>query len=129
MTDQNTVSKGARIGGWILTALPVLMLLFAGVSKLHPSPEMQKNLAQTGLSVDLAFKIGIVEIACAIIYLIPLTSVLGAILVTGFLGGATFATAEHAPQMIAFPVVLGIFAWGGLFLRDRRIRALIPLRS
>jgi len=129
MTDQNSVSKGARIGGWILTLLPALMMLFAGASKLHPTPDMMKQMEKSGMTADVAFKIGIVELACTIIYLIPRTSVLGAILLTGFLGGATFANVEHAPPMTPIVVVLGVLFWGGLFLRDRRIRALIPLRS
>jgi hypothetical protein len=72
--------------------------------------------------------IGVAELACALLCLIPRTSVLGAILVTGVLGGAV-ATHVRVEGAFAAPVVLGVIAWGGLFLRDERIRALLPLRK
>jgi hypothetical protein len=73
--------------------------------------------------------IGLIEIACSIIYLVPRTSVLSAILLTGLLGGATATNVRIGDPGFVGPVSVGIFAWGGLFLRDERLRPLIPLRS
>jgi hypothetical protein len=72
--------------------------------------------------------LGVVELACALLYVMPRTSVLGAILMTGYLGGAV-ATHVRVGDAFAAPLVLGVIAWGGLFLRDERIRALLPLRK
>jgi hypothetical protein len=72
--------------------------------------------------------IGILELFCVVVYLIPQTSVLGAILMTGLLGGATLTGLRAGDPTFPIPVVLGMMAWGGLFLRDVRLRALIPLR-
>ena len=73
-------------------------------------------------------RVGILELVCTIVYAIPRMSILGAILLTGYLGGAT-ATHVHISDPFFMPVVLGVLVWGGLFLRDGRLRALIPLRS
>ncbi|HEY6225817.1 MAG TPA: DoxX family protein, partial [Verrucomicrobiae bacterium] len=78
--------------------------------------------------LNLAFGLGIVELTCTILYLIPQTAVLGAILLTGYLGGAIASTLRVGDGFIP-TVIMGIFLWGGLFLRDPRIRALIPLRN
>ena len=128
MTDQNTVSKGACIGGWIMGGLPAALLIFSAIIKLHPPKEMADQMVRSGMSLDLAFKLGIVEMACAIIYLIPRTSVLGAILATGYMGGATYANVQMGGPGFLATVLIGVLFWGGLFLRDRRIRAMIPLR-
>ena len=74
------------------------------------------------------FGLGLLEFACAVIYLIPRTSVLGAILVTGYLGGAILTGLRVGDSVLA-PAILGVLAWGGLFLRDTRLRALIPFRT
>jgi hypothetical protein len=121
------VSKGALWTGYVMSALPVLALLMSGVMKLmKPAPVLQ-GFAHFGYQDGAIIPLGILEIACTIIYLIPQTSVLGAILVTGYLGGAvatTFRVGDgYAPQ-----VILGVLVWGGLFMRDPRMRALIPIR-
>jgi DoxX-like protein len=77
---------------------------------------------------SLALGLGIVELACTVIYIIPRTSVLGAILLTGYLGGAV-ATHLRIGEPYFMPIIFGVLVWGGLFLRDERLRALIPLRS
>jgi hypothetical protein len=76
----------------------------------------------------LVAPVGILEVICLVVYLIPRTSVLGAILLTGLLGGATVTTLRIGDPTFPMPVVLGMMVWGGLFLRDERLRALIPLR-
>jgi hypothetical protein len=110
--------------------LPALFMLLDGVMKLiKPAPVVEGTL-QLGYPASVITPLGIVVIACTILYLIPKTSVLGAILLTGYLGGAV---ATHvrvlAPLFsVIFPVIFGVLLWGGLWLRDNRLRALIPLK-
>ena len=127
-TQTAPVSKKMLWAGRIISALPVLLLLFSGAMKLvKPAPVVQA-FAHLGYPESLALRIGILELACTVVYLIPRTSVLGAILLTGYLGGAT-ATHVRIGDPFFVPVGLGVLVWGGLFLRDDRLRALIPLRS
>jgi len=122
------VSKKLLWAGWIASALPVLMLIVSGVMKLVKPAPLVEGFARFGYSDSLALGIGIVELACTVIYLIPRTSVLGAILLTGYLGGAT-ATHVRIGDPFFVPIVLGVLVWGGLYLRDARLRALLSLRS
>jgi len=88
--------------------------------------------AQLGYPVSLAFSIGILELMCLVVYVIPRTSILGAILLTGYLGGAVASNVRIDTPLfthVLFPIYVGVFIWGGLFLRDDRLRALIPLRN
>ena len=94
--------------------------------KLAPAVE---GTARLGYPVGLVVPIGIVLLACIAGYLIPRTSVLGAILLTGDLGGATATQVRLENPWFLFPVGVGVLIWGGLFLRDDRLRALIPVRS
>ena len=122
------ISKGHLWTGRIMSALPVLMLLFSATMKfLKPAPVLE-NFTRLGYSEGVIFPLGVVEVACTLLYLIPRTSYLGAILLTGFLGGAT-ATHLRAGEPFFIPIVLGMMVWGGLFFRDTRLRALIPLKS
>ncbi len=116
--------------GRILSALPVLMLLFSAVMKLaKPAPVLQE-FGRLGYQESVIFGIGILELACTVIYLIPRTAVLGAILLTGYLGGAIATHVRVGDPITNYaPVVLGMMLWGGLYLRDERLRALLPLRS
>lgn len=124
---QAPVSKAALWTGRVMSAVPVLMLLLSGVMKLMKPPSVVDGFVRLGIPVGMIAGIGILEIACTVVYMIPRTSVLGAILVTGYLGGATLTTLRVAdPSFVAAPI-LGILAWGGLYLRDPRVRALIPL--
>jgi len=126
-TQTVPVSKTMLWVGRIMSALPVLMLLFSGVMKLvKPAPVVQ-GFAHLGYPESLTLGLGIVELACAVVYVIPRTSVLGAILLTGYLGGAT-ATHLRIGEPFFMPIILGMLVWGGLYLRDDRLRALIPLR-
>src|SRR5689334_4467140 len=86
------VSKTARIIGWIMSILPVLMLLMSAVMKFIPNKQMQDGFTHLGWPLSLAVPLGIVELACTILYLISQTAVLGAILLTGYLGGAIATT-------------------------------------
>jgi len=122
------VSKKLLWAGWIASALPVLMLIVSGVMKFVKPAPLVEGFARFGYSDSLALGIGIVELACTVIYLIPRTSVLGAILLTGYLGGAT-ATHVRIGDPFFVPIVLGVLVWAGLLLREERLRALLPLRS
>jgi xanthine/uracil permease len=120
-------AKWMRWTGYAISALVVLALLFSAVLKFLKPEDLVKEFTRLGYSDVQAIGLGIVETTCAVIYAIPQTAVLGAILVTGYLGGAT-ATHVRINDPFIPPVVMGILAWLGLYLRDSRLRALIPLR-
>jgi hypothetical protein len=123
------VSKKQLWAGRTISALPVLLLLFSGVMKLlKPAPVLQ-GFAHYGYPESLIVAIGILEIACTLIYVIPLTSYLGAILMTGYLGGATASNVRVGDPSYFVTVILGVLVWAGLYLRDARLRTLLPLRS
>ena len=125
-TQSAPVSKAARWTGWIMSILPVLMLVMSGVMKVAQTAEVVKGFAAWPAGSALA--IGIVELACTVVYLVPRTAMLGAILLTGYLGGATAVSVQMGASFV-LPVVFGVLVWGGLYLRDPRLRALIPLRG
>lgn len=110
-----------------MSALPVLLLLFSASMKLLKPPAVVQGFAQFGFPESLILKLGILELICTVLYVIPRTSILGAILLTGYLGGAT-VTHLRVGQAFLMPVLAGVLVWGGLFLRDPRVRNLIPLR-
>lgn len=111
--------------GRALTVLVAALLVFSGIMKFTNSPELLEGLAKMGYAQALIQKIGVVELVCTAIYLIPQTTVLGAILLTGYLGGAT-ATHVRIGDPFIMPVVVGVVAWLGVFFREPRVRALIP---
>jgi hypothetical protein len=104
------------------------MLLFSGTLKLIKPAPVVEEFARLGYPESLVLGIGLLELACTAVYVIPRTSILGAILLTAYLGGAT-ATHVRIGDPFFSPIVVGVLVWGGLFLRDDRLRALIPLRS
>jgi uncharacterized membrane protein YphA (DoxX/SURF4 family) len=129
-TDTSTapVAKKLLWAGRIVSALPVLMLLASGVMKLVKPEDLVKEFTRLGYPESLAVALGIVEIVCTALYAMPRTCVLGAILLTGYLGGATATHVRIGDPFVA-PIVFGMLVWLGPFLRDSRLRALIPLRS
>jgi uncharacterized membrane protein YphA (DoxX/SURF4 family) len=118
-------SKAATIAGWVLSVLPCLMLLFSGTMKFMGGEELEKGFAHLGWPVKLAVTLGVIEVLCTVLYLVPKTAVLGAILLTGYLGGA-IATHLRLEEGVIIQFLLGVVLWLGLFLRDTRLRALIP---
>ena len=125
------ISQKALWAGRIVSGLPALFLLVDGVMKLvKPAPVVEGTL-RYGFSESVIIPLGILLTACTIIYVIPRTAVLGAILLTGYLGGAVVTHVRFGDPWfpILFPVCIGALVWGGLYLRDGRLRALIPLRS
>jgi DoxX-like family len=133
MQSENSppVSKAALWTGWILSVLPALFLLADAVMKLVKPDFVVEQTVQLGFSESVILPLGVVLLICTLLYLVPPTTVLGAILLTGYLGGAvaTHVHAGHGLLQILFPVVFGALLWGGLVLRDRRLRALVPWRS
>ncbi len=114
--------------GWALGGLPAVMLIFSGVMKLVGPPEVTEGFEKLGWPAALAGPIGIVEIVVTLLYLFPRTAVLGAIMVTGYMGGA-IATHVRLGEPFFAQLLIGVAFWGGLYLRDARVRALIPLRG
>jgi hypothetical protein len=106
------------------------MLMDGGMKLVKPAFVVEATV-RMGFSEDVILGLGIVLLACTVLYLIPRTSVLGAILLTGYLGGAvaTHVRLWEGWFPVLFPVIFGAVLWGGLFLRDARLRALVPLRT
>jgi hypothetical protein len=128
-TQTAPVSRKKLWAGRIISALPVLLLLFSGVMKLMKPPAVMQGFAGYGYPESLITVIGLLEIGCTVVYAIPRTSILGAILLTGYLGGATATNVRVGNPAFIMTTILGILAWVGLFLRDDRLHALIPLRK
>ena len=111
-------TKLQRIIGWVMTALIEIMLIgLSGIPKFMDFPGKKEMLDRMGMSADLMPRIGVVEISVAILFLIPQTSFLGAILITGYLGGAIMTHLRIGDPWI-FPVILGVFTWIALGLRN-----------
>lgn len=130
--QQVSVSKAALWTSRILTGLIVLFLLFDGITKVMKVPVVLKACAQIGLPETLVVAIGITLLVCTVLYVIPGTSILGAILLTGYLGGAVSIQLRVGNPLFSqtlFPVYFGVLVWLGLYLREGRLRSLIPLRS
>ena len=123
-----TVSKKVLWTSYLMSAVPVLMFLFSASMKLIHPPQLDEGFVHLGIPVSHALGLGILELICTLLYAIPRTSVLGAILLTGYLGGA-MQTHLRIGQQVVPHVIFGVLIWGGLYLRDVRLRALIPLRS
>lgn len=115
--------------GWVLSVLPCLLLLMSATMKLIQHEDVVKGLGEGGYDANTILPIGIAELASTILYLIPQTAVLGAILVTGYLGGATATHVAAGDGMFWSPVLIGVLAWLGLYLREPRLRALVPWRK
>jgi hypothetical protein len=134
-THQSSIPavSGTHVRLWVgrvLTALPALFLLFDAVMKLAKPAFVVEATVKLGYPETVIIALGILLLTCTIIYLIPRTAVLGAILLTGYLGGAV-ATHVRAGQgwfEILFPVIFGILLWGGVALREARLRELVPFR-
>lgn len=129
MTDSNVPnSKGATVAGWILTILPSLLLIMSATFKFIQPAGFDEGLKLMGWDAGTMFYIGIVEISCVVLYLFPKTAVLGAILIAAYMGGAV-ATHVRVGDPFWTQILVGVFVWAGLWFRDARVRALIPIRS
>ncbi len=125
------VSRRSLWAGRIVSALPAVFLLMDGAMKLWKPPIVVESTIQLGFPETTIVGIGLALLASTALYLVPRTAVLGAILLTGYLGGAIASKVRvQAPLFdIVFAIVFAVFLWGGLWLRDRRVQELLPLTS
>jgi DoxX-like family len=129
-----TTQAGSRRRLWsgrVLSWLAVAFLLFDSAGKLLQVQPMIDGTIQLGYSRDIVFSLGVILLSCVVAYVIPRTSVLGALLLTGYLGGAvaTHVRVENPLfSHVLFPTYVGALLWGGLILRDARLRSLLPIR-
>jgi DoxX-like family len=132
-TSAVPISRTAIWAGRIMSGLVIAFLLFDGAVKLVPIAPVTETMEQLGypVSATLARGLGVLTLVCTVLYLVPQTSVLGAILLTGYLGGAIATHLRVGSPLFShllFGLYLGLMVWGGLYLRDPWLRALIPLR-
>lgn len=123
-------SKARIWTGRILSALPVLFLLLDAVFKFFKPAPVIEATTKMGYSLDTIIPLGVVLLACTVLYIIPSTAILGAILLTGYLGGAVASHVRVGEGWfpILFPIIIGVLLWGGIYLRDDTLRNLIPFR-
>jgi DoxX-like family len=122
-------SKAALWTGYVISAIPVIFMTLGGLFFLFFAPEkVSEGMIKYGYPASAARPILIAEILCGLIYAIPQTATLGAVLLTAYLGGAV-ATHVHAGEPFFFPIIFAAFVWLGLWLRDARLRSLLPLRK
>lgn len=114
--------------GRVISILVSLLFLFSGVMKLVGGPQVAEEFARLGLPESMLVPLGILEIACVAVYLIPATAVIGAILMAGYVGG-TIVTAWRVGDPVYLQIALGLLLWLGLYLREPRLRPLIPMRK
>jgi hypothetical protein len=126
-----STSRTSRIAGYVLSGLAVLFLVFDGVIKLMLIDPVVQSMGELGYPVAMATRIGLLELVCVALYVFPRTSVLGAVLLTGYLGGAVASQARIESSLfgnVLFPTYVGLMIWGGLLLRDRQLWQLFPFR-
>lgn len=126
--DRPAPSATARRLGWTLTTLFVLFMLFDISVKVLQPPEAASGVTDLGWTIDAMLPLGIVQVVMLVLYLVPRTAVLGAILWTGYLGGAVATHVRISNPLfshILFPIYVALFLWGGLYLRERRVRAFL----
>jgi hypothetical protein len=117
--------------GRIVSALAVLFLLMDGVTHLMKPAPVAEAFQRLGFPLSLSGELGFIELACVVLYVIPRTSILGAILLTGYLGGAVATHLRVLDPVFdtIFPILIGALVWGGLYLMDSRLRALVPFKN
>jgi len=131
LTLSQLATRSSVLTGRIVTALVVLFMLFDGTIHLLAPAPVVVAFAQLGVPQHLSLGIALIELACTVLYVIPRTSTLGALLLTAYLGGATAIQlrAETALFPVIFPAIIGVLVWGGLVLRDEGVRAFIFRRA
>jgi hypothetical protein len=127
-TQAANSSNKALWAGRIISGLIVLFMLFDATIKLLRLPAAIEGTVRLGYPAGVVLPIGIVALLCVVLYAIPRTAVLGAILLTGYFGGATATQVRVEDIWFVMPVILGILVWAGLYLRDKGLRELIPLK-
>jgi DoxX-like family len=134
MQSDSRVASVSKTGLWLgraLSGLAILFLLADGIGHLMMPAPVKEAFAKLGVPINLSIGIGIVALVCTVLYAIPRTSTLGAILLTGYLGGAVSIQARAGSPLFEtiFPIILGALIWAGIYLRNDRLRSLIPLQS
>ena len=125
-SDTAIPSRVMRVTGWILTAWVGVFLLVDGGARVAGFAPYIEGLTKFGYATSLATPIGLTLLVSTILMLVPRTATVGCILVTGYLGGATATQVRAQDAWFLFPIALGVLSWLGLWLRDMRLRALIP---
>jgi len=128
----NPISRGALWTGRVMSGLVIVFLVMDAVMKLIPLEVVISTSQQMGIPLDIIRSLGVLTLVGTLLYAYPRTSVLGAIFLTGYLGGAIYAHYRLDDPLFThtlFGVYLGVLIWGGLYLRDPRVRALIPFRA
>ena len=131
-TQTAPASKKMVWAGRIMSILVVLFLTFDAIIKVMRIPPALEGTARLGYPLSVVLPLGVVLLTCVVLYVIPSTSFLGAILLTGYLGGAVASNVRVGNPLFGYvlaPIYVAVLMWGGLYLRDDRVRALIPLRS
>ena len=126
------ISKGRLWTGRVLSALGALFMAFDGVIHILRIAPVVEAFAQLGLPLGVSRTLGVIELICVALYLLPRTAVFGAILLTGYLGGAIATQVRVGAPLFSttlFPIYVALLLWGGLYLRDERVSSLIPLRN
>jgi len=132
MANQPGGGRGMRIAGYALSGLVILFLLMDGIMKQLGLPIVAETTAQLGWKPETAQPLGLLLLVCTALYIWPRTAILGAILITGYLGGAVATHVRIESPLfshVLFGVYIGLLAWGGLWLRDPALRALLPYRA
>lgn len=125
---EEAMADGKRVwAGRVVSILACLLFLFSAFIKLKGGPDLEKGFAHLGLPISIAVPLGILEAACLVLYLIPASSILGAILLSGYVGGA-ICTHWRVGDPVWVQIVLGVFVWLGVYLQEPRLKNLIPLR-
>jgi hypothetical protein len=114
--------------GWVLTALAASMFVLSASMKLSGSPKVVQMFSQLGWQQSALLPLACLELTCVLLYLVPRVSILGGIVLTGYLGGA-IATHVRLGEPVYMHVFIGLFIWGGLYLREPRLRELIPIKK
>ncbi len=131
VSQKSAAARWMHWAGWGMTGLMVVFLLFDSAAQLALEPHVVEATAKIGYPVDVIRPLGLICLISTILYAIPRTAVLGAILLTGYLGGAIASKVRIEDPLfssVLFGVYFGLLVWGGLYLRDDRLRSLIPLR-
>ncbi|HEU4637142.1 MAG TPA: DoxX family protein, partial [Edaphobacter sp.] len=125
-------SKSRIYTGYTLTVLSILFLLMDACIKFTSSPQVAQTIAQLGFPMRLTKAIGVLALACTVLYAVPATAVLGSLLLTGYLGGAIALHLRVDNPLfthILFPIYVALFIWGGIWLRDRRLQEVFPITA
>lgn len=128
LTPATPVARRAVIAGWCLSGFAALFLAFDAAMKLAQHPMALQGTRELGYQTSAVLPLGLVQLACLVLYLIPRTAPLGAILWTGYLGGAIATHVRIGNPLLShqlFPIYVAALLWGGLWLRDRRVRGLL----